>query len=390
MEQNSTNLGEDSPKEDGSKNNSDNSINDTSNNNSNNQNYSNQNYSNQNTSNNFKGYKYREESKVDIIKPKSVFWGTLFFLVGLIVLLSNLNIHLDIYQSKFIDFWPLLLIMYGISFFKLPLIVKQINASLGAILIVVLILNMFNTDYNWVNIVKKSKFIKINTNNDDDQNQNLSEYQDVKQIILDSNYKKAHFTMNAGAGDFKLFSTKNEYLIEVKSNTEMDFGKLYTSQDTNFKKYDVIYKTFTDKNENKNVDIDENDFDRKIDFILSENTLWTIESNIGAGEFDYDLTNINFDSLEINAGAAEIKIKVGEKIEKSYLNINSGATEIKIKIPKNIGCQIITKTALTENNFKNFIRIDDDLYETQSFNKSTKKLYITIDGGISSYNVETY
>lgn len=317
------------------------------------------------------------------IKPKSIFWGSLFVISGLILLLKKLNLEFNIYDDSITNFWPLLLVLYGISFFKLPIIVRQINAFAGAVLIVLLFLNLTSSNDKWLEIVKKSSVIKINSNNSDYDK--LSDYSDVQKIIRDSTYNRSQLVLNAAAGEFQLYSNESEYLIEIKSERQ-GMGELLSSLDTINKITSIVY------NSGEHNGFKDGENDRRGEFLLNPKTNWEIEANIGAGEFDFDLSGLQFKEFNLNAGAAEIHLKVGQITTNSNINIKSGATDITIKIPKELAAQIITKTTLSENDFESFRNKGQNTYQTPNFNSNstTPKLYISLDGGISSYKVETY
>lgn len=332
-----------------------------------------------NNSNNSSAFDDRNNN----LKPKSIFWGSLFVLSGLILLLKKFNLELNSYDESITNFWPLLLVFYGISFFKFPIIIRQINAFAGAVLMIVLFLNITSSTNKFLDIIKKSSVIKINSNKSDYDN--LSDYTDVQKIIRDSSYNNSQLVLNAAAGEFQLYSNESDYIIEVKSERS-GMGELLSSLDTVNKITSIIY------NSGEHNGFKDGDNDRRGEFLLNPKSNWDIEANIGAGEFDFDLSGLQFKEFNLNAGAAEINLKVGQLTNNSNINIKSGATDITIRIPKELASQIITKTALSENDFENFINKGKNTYQTSNFSSNTNapKLYITIDGGISSYKVETY
>ncbi|HEX9253534.1 MAG TPA: hypothetical protein VF870_14915, partial [Ignavibacteriaceae bacterium] len=63
---------------------------------------------------------------------------------------------------------------------------------------------------------------------------------------------------------------------------------------------------------------------------------------------------------------------------------------IDILIPDSVGCEIKSDAALSSRNYEGFIKINNDLYRSENFDKFTKKIYIDIDCGVSSIDVKIY
>ncbi|MBI5323909.1 MAG: hypothetical protein HZB41_01280, partial [Ignavibacteriae bacterium] len=77
----------------------------------------------------------------DNIKTKSIFWGVFLIFLGIFFLMNELNMwNYDLSVIQY--FWPLLLVIWGISILKIPGIAKKILASLAAILLALFIMSL--------------------------------------------------------------------------------------------------------------------------------------------------------------------------------------------------------------------------------------------------------
>jgi hypothetical protein len=89
-------------------------------------------------------------------------------------------------------------------------------------------------------------------------------------------------------------------------------------------------------------------------------------------------------------GAAALNVKFGDLSDVARLKIDAGASDMDILIPESVGCEINSDDALSSKNFKGFNKINHNIYRTDNFDKSTKKIFIEIDCGVSSIDVKKY
>lgn len=326
-------------------------------------------------------------SKTNELSSKSVFWGVCLSLTGVLLLLDNLHINLEIYNENVINFWPLIFIFLGITYFKLPHKFKQLNSAISSIFVVYYIFNLYNYDFNFINFIKKSKNINIQLNNSKNKKDYSIEHTNDK-IYITNPINKAYLDLNSGVGQYQINSIDDENNIDLLFETNSKSSgnnndKVLSDYDSLNKIYYISYKS-----EQNNV-INE-DFEKNVDIVLNKNILWNIESTCGAGEFNYNLSNLLIDTIQFNIGAAELNLKIGKVYKEAVCNINSGAAEVNINIPKEIGCKVIMNSTLSDANLDNFIKIDKQKYKTKNYDKSIDKLIIYIEGGLSEYNFTFY
>ncbi|HUX61947.1 MAG TPA: hypothetical protein VMV32_11595, partial [Ignavibacteriaceae bacterium] len=84
------------------------------------------------------------------------------------------------------------------------------------------------------------------------------------------------------------------------------------------------------------------------------------------------------------------RIKLGDRSEQTNLNLNAGVSSIEILIPDSSGCQIRVKSALSDNEFNGFDRMNKHEYQTANFDQAKHKIYLNLDAGISSVHVNRY
>jgi|GEM_PF-4898923 len=326
-------------------------------------------------------------SNSNLVSSNSIFWGVFLTLTGIFLLLENFDIKLDIYDKNILNLWPLIFIFLGISYFKIPHKLKQLNSFLSAIFILYYLFNLHNYDFNFIDYLKKSKNFNIELNNSKNKKEYSFEHTNDK-IYITNPVSKAYLEINSGVGKFDINSIDDENNIDLlletnsKSNGNNN-DKVLSDYDSLNKFYYISYKS-----EKNNVIND--DFEKNVEIVLNKNILWNIESNCGVGEFNYNFSNLLVDTIKFNIGAAELNVKFGKVYKEAVCIINSGAAEINIKIPKEIGCKVVMNSTLSDSNLDEFIKIDKQKYKTNNYDKSIDKLIIHIEGGLSEYNFSFY
>ena len=92
----------------------------------------------------------------------------------------------------------------------------------------------------------------------------------------------------------------------------------------------------------------------------------------------------------METGATNTKIKLGDKSDQMNVSIHMGAASITLEIPKNVGCEIQSDMALVAKHFDNFDKQGDGHYMTENYETSKKKIFINVEGGVSTLNVYRY
>ncbi|OGU18014.1 MAG: hypothetical protein A2X61_14910 [Ignavibacteria bacterium GWB2_35_12] len=312
----------------------------------------------------------------DKIKTSSIFWGVFLIFLGLFFLLNELslwNYDLSIIQY----FWPLLLVIWGISILKIPGIAKKILASLAAILLALFIMSLVthhwscNVNHNIVSI-----FAQDDSNIPDDS----IKYELVLNYPYDSLCKAATLNFDAGAGSFRIKDTCSG-ILEVYSYSKLgdfELNNSGTRENVNLN-LDMSLDKFWKKNKMK----------RKAEIKFSPVIPWDLNLNIGASNFDCDLSKYKIKNLNIDGGASNIEIMLGDLYDTTNVNIEVGASNIEIAIPSTSACQIVTSTGLSQKDFSGFKR-SEDTYTTENFYTSKKRIFLNLSGGVSSFEVKRY
>jgi len=131
-------------------------------------------------------------------------------------------------------------------------------------------------------------------------------------------------------------------------------------------------------------------YKNNIDVALNPKLTWDMNFDVGAASMDFDLSEFKTEKVDVDMGAATLKIKLGSLSPETKLSIDAGASDINIYIPRESGCKITTDGALSSKHFNDFERINSNHFETSNFDEATNKIFITVDSGVSSISVDRY
>ena len=301
------------------------------------------------------------------MKTKQTFWGSLLISLGALFLLNNV-FHFELAWSFLWKLWPLVLIIWGASALTNNVIVKHVLSIAKAVLLAVVIFAGIKSSWcTWDDI------------NWDDANDSSFEQQTFT-APFEKETKSASFVFKAGAGKYTINDTTDElFYAEAKSSindfqfendTDENSVKL-TMQETRHH-----FRGFSPKN--------------FANIKLNPKPEWDIELNIGAASGNFDFSQYKIKDMRINSGAASLNIKLGDRIDESNVSVKTGVSSINISVPNTVGCEINSKTGLASKNYNGFNETGSHRYRTDNFDSTSKKIYLSVDAGVSSISVNRY
>jgi hypothetical protein len=304
-------------------------------------------------------------------KSSVFFWGVLFISIGLLVLLYNLNVVSDNFEF-ILDWWPVILIIWGINLLKIPQMAKNILSALSAVIIALIIFSLY------FNCMGNCCF-------DSDDNCSASNHynNNTNKVFIERDSSISETTLNINCGAYHLnISDTTSKLAEADIAGNDDEVKLQRDSDNviNLDFKSNMKHIFKSHNHHRNAKIS-----------LNSDIVWNINLDMGASSVNCDLERYKTKNITINGGASDIKLKLGRNmIDSSLITLSVGASSIHIQIPNEVGCRINSSTGLSNNDFQGFSKSDDGDYYSQNYSSASKKIFIDISGGVSNFKVKRY
>ncbi len=310
------------------------------------------------------------------MKTKHLFWGFLFITIGVLILLNNVA-SFTLYWIDIGKYWPLLLILIGISLLIKSKFVSGTIAIIVAIVIGISLFAMLKSGWGFFENDIFSGFhhgITIRDwNNNDYEERNFVE-------DFNNKIKTATLDLNASVGSFRIDDTTSSLFAA----TTKGYGdRFYLTRQLDSENARLIFgsdKKFVIFGKSKN----------KVDIRLNKNPLWNLNFDIGAAASKFDLRPFKVRDVDINMGAASLKIYLGDLSDTTNVEIDAGASSIEISIPEDSGCEVNADITLSSKSFDRFNKIDKELYRTENFYTAPKKIFLKIDSGVSSVKIKRY
>lgn len=120
---------------------------------------------------------------------------------------------------------------------------------------------------------------------------------------------------------------------------------------------------------------------------LTEKVLWSIFVDSGATDSELDLSNLPVDELSIDTGASDLAVYFSDLSPESQVAINSGASDIELHIPEQIGVRLLISSPLTGKNLSGNWLKEEDALISSNYRQAASKMVITVNSGVAAVNI---
>jgi len=293
-----------------------------------------------------------------------VFWGVFFLVAGVLLTLGRLtDLHLHLGLSW--KYWPLLLIAWGIGLALGGRVARYGAAVVGGILLALFALSALGE-----------------FEEGPDEGDVVMSADQVFHEGYDPGIRQATFTLESAAGTFILRDTTSELLtaetVARNGNYRMDRSGADSLRDLSLRYSGPRRGWIMGRNRNS------------VRVRLHPDPQWDLRFDVGATRLDVDASPFAVRSMEINAGAADVSVKVGNRAEQTRVNVKTGASSVRIMVPESSGCELQVSAPLSTKDFRGFERTGKGLYQTDNFSSAEKLVSLTIHAGVSSLKVVRY
>lgn len=301
--------------------------------------------------------------KTDVTRKysASIFWGVLLISFGLGYLLYNFKL-MTLPNLEIQNLIGAVLILVGISLFKIPYYIKYLLNAACAFLIAWFLITCFPFgNFHWF------KHFRNNS-------ENTSYYHSQFSVKNLKNVTSSNLLVNAGAADIEISSTNSDLLSY--NSTQSANKNIFT--------YDTLNSNFE-----LNLELSKfNNHHNSTKVFLSDTVEWCINNDLGATDYNADFSNIKLKSAYFNTGASDITLEIGNKQLNTDLVFECSASDIEINIPKDAVCEVYSNTTLTDTNFDNFEEVNSGYFRSvNSTGVSNQKIKITISGSVSNFEI---
>lgn len=298
----------------------------------------------------------------------NIFWGLILIFFGILSLLENFEL-LAIDWLRLLQLWPLIIVYFGLLFFPVK------ARLIGVIGLFVVIAGFTFYHVSWQ--------IEEGTNQPALKAPERDEKQGVESSDLtlsyDSAYKVGRLNVNGGPGKFYIQGATTDHMAVVAGHQGAGWGALNLN-------HQLKGDTFT-----INSEISKGNFPESGDplrFHLNPNPVWHMDFEIGASQANFNLTPLKIKHLNIDAGASSVKLKLGDRYDRTKVTLESGVSSIRLKIPDSSGCRIESTADLSDLDFEGFHKLEEGKWESKKLEEAENQILLKIQGGLSHLKVE--
>jgi len=307
------------------------------------------------------------------VRGTSLVFPIALIIIGILFLVANWSPNFDAVQVLH-TYWPLILIFLGLG--KIydntrPQTDPQTPRSsstgsiIGLVIFVLVIVAIFGHGRGF--------------HRDRDRGRYFADMQHRVQSIDRQDAKSVRAEVNMGAGELHLgggsshlldatFDFRNTTEPHVEYNVDNGEGTLNISQ-----KGSTSFFGRTDNTWNLE---------------LSNEVPLTLEVNMGAGQGNIHLANLNVSKFEVNIGAGQANVDLtGDRKSDLSAQVNGGVGEADIRLPKNVGV-VVSASGVIGSIDTHGLKHEGGQYTNEAYGKSPSTIHLTVNGAIGRINLE--
>lgn len=326
----------------------------------------------------------------------NIFWGAILVAFGVLMLgVVNDWFQFEVSMRELAKYWPILIILGGVAVLFTPrkTIFNPTTALLVAFAIPLAIYNASSTAIDKVKAEINDDYdfdVDIDDSDNDfsfDEDSTSSNKTSQKfNVPFDKAIEEVNLEIGGGAAEFFLGEAANGDLFSAETRL---FGNKFNLEDEKKGNTQEISFKMSSKNGSDNIRLGKG-MDNDVNLKLSKTPIWNLDLGVGAGELKFDLSDYKVKDIKMETGAANISLKLGDKLKESKVRVESGVAKIKIMVPKGVACQIKMDGALNAKDFDGFTKSSSGTWKTDNFNTAANKIYLDIESGLSAVSVDRY
>lgn len=340
-------------------------------------------------------------------RSNGIFWGGLLLILGIFWLLRNMGL-MQIDWQEVVRFWPVLLILAGLSLLVSGRERSGTGSGVAGVLIVLAVLGGIthrtdrafdrhrdNWNFDWHDddeeedewdFGDRDRNERRRDRNDEDNS--TSERLETKdghyEYEMESGLQEATLNFEGGAGEFKLTGdTDKLFEADTRSSVAAFVANIRNNRNANTAQIDF-------KMENNNVKLKRGNLENEVEITLNDTPLWNIDLGVGAGKADFDLSNHKVKSLKVSTGVADLNVRLGSKLTQSEVKIESGVASVTVEVPESAGCEVRLDGALNVKDLDDLEKVKDGLYRSPNFDQASHRILIQYEAGLSQVKIRRY
>ncbi len=124
-------------------------------------------------------------------------------------------------------------------------------------------------------------------------------------------------------------------------------------------------------------------------FLISEQVPLTLDVDAGVSSLDFDLSALKVTSMKVDMGASSLKVKLPTNAGYTQVSIDCGAASLDLSIPLGVAGRLRFKDGASsfDVDLARFPMQSSGLYQSADYETAGNKVEITLDGGANAVKV---
>ncbi len=124
---------------------------------------------------------------------------------------------------------------------------------------------------------------------------------------------------------------------------------------------------------------------------LARDLPWEIKVDTGAVRGEIDLAGLPLEGLDIKVGAGDLELRLGDNGESAPVSIKAGASNVKLMVAEGTGVKIRLRGALTNTNLQElgWFLVDGE-YVSPGYEEAPSRLDLEVEMGVGNLQVDYY
>jgi hypothetical protein len=198
---------------------------------------------------------------------------------------------------------------------------------------------------------------------------------------MQSPVQRARFRFDSGAGRFEITDTTAELL---QASVRSTIGRYHLSRTTR----DSVEDLFMELEGDSPVGFGR--VKNSVELRLNTAPLWELNFDVGATELKMDLVPYRIRELMVDCGASSVNLTLGDRADSTRIVIDAGASSVRLRVPRHCGCRVEMDAGMSSKRLREFMRVAEDVYETENYRESSRRILIILDAGVSSIRIDRY
>lgn len=301
------------------------------------------------------------------MKSPNLFGGLFLIFLGAIFLLNNFGlIGWDIWLT-FISFWPLFLIALGLRI----MFRNNVFVQIVALLIILVVPIGYYLGYGTYNIFASWGAGQFQVHDWSMEN--------------DASLSKAKLNLEFGAGKLTVNATGK--LVDVQAGTSTGRPDIKVNRNNDLADISI-------KQDLKRFPISmiprQGSWNEDWVLRLSKDVIWDLDFQTGATKAEFNLKDIKFSKLDVDTGAGDVRLILGDMGTNAQVDLDSGAGNVTFVIPENVGVKAKINTGIGQKNLPGRTwQQQNDTYTSANYSQASTKIEIDLDHGVGNVNIVT-